>query len=181
MRSPLARRVAMLLILACFGHPQSGQGARSSDVFALELLNRIKAQEFKTAAAMFHYPPNQSAAERDADRADVARWIQGLSRELGPLQSFKPQQPSVNTEAILSVSIAGGDVPYWASRGKISTVAHVFKASWRNEPDTRVTVHIMENDKGWAVQSLHCGVFASRPDAKEFMLSLASKLMPPVR
>src|SRR5438034_7521948 len=104
MRSPLAQRVAILLILAFLGHPQPGQGASSPDVFALELLNRIKAQEFKTAAAMFHYPPNQSAAERDADRAGVARWIQGLSRKLGPLQSFKPHQPSINTEAILSVS-----------------------------------------------------------------------------
>ena|SRR5215813_2565295 len=154
--------------------------AQASNELALELMNRIKAQQFDRAAEMFHYPPSQSPAERDADRAAVARWIKTLSEQLGGLQSFTARQSST-PEKVLTLSIAGGDVPYWASRGTLQTVAHAFTASWTNERDTRVTVHIMKDQHGWAVQSLHCGVVDSRPDARQFMTSLARRLVPPVR
>ena len=154
--------------------------AQATGTLALELLNRIRAQDFGGAAVLFHYPQNQSAAESDADHAGVASWMRTLSEQLGPLQSFKPHQSS-SGERILSVSIAGGDVAYWASRGPLQTLTYAFSASWMKEPDTRLTVHMMKDEKGWAIQSLHCGLVASRPDAQQFMLSLARKLMPQVR
>jgi hypothetical protein len=166
----------LLIVFVVFALPSAAQ---ATGTLALELLNRIRAQDFGGAAVLFHYPQSQSQAERNADRAGVIRWLQTLSEQLGPLQSFKPHESS--PEGILSVSIAAGDVAYWASRGPLQTVTYAFSASWMNAPDTRLTVHVMKDEKGWAVHSLHCGVLASRPDAQPLMMSLTRKLMPQVR
>jgi hypothetical protein len=172
------RCLALLLIVSVLFALSTG--AEATTELASELVNRIKAQQFNRAAAMFHYPSSQSPAERDADRAAVAKWIETLSEQLGGLQSFTARQSST-TEKVLSLSIAGGDVSYWASRGALQTVAHGFNASWKNERDTRVTIHVMTDQQGWVVQSLHCGVLDSRPDAQQFMMSLARRLVPQVR
>lgn len=173
------RRCLTLLLIAPILLALS-PAAQASNELASELLHRIKAQQFDKAAAMFHYPSSQSPAERDVDRAGVARWIQTLSEQLGGLQSFTARQSST-PEKTLSLSIAGGDVPYWASRGPLQTTAHVFTASWTNDRDTRVTVYVMKDQQSWSVQSLRCGVADSRPDARQFMTSLARRLVPPVR
>jgi len=175
----LVRRRCLALLIIVSVLLALPPAAQATGELALELLSRIKAQDFNGAAAMFHYPSSQSSAERNADRAAVARWIKTLSEQLGPLQSFKEQSSTAG--GILSVSIAGGDVSYWANRGTLQTVTHGFNASWKSERDTRVAVHVMKDEKGWTVQSLHCGVLASRPDAQQFMTSLARKLMPQVR
>jgi len=73
--------------------------AQASNELASELMNRIKAQQFNRAAAMFHYPSSQSPPERDADRAAVAKWIQTLSEQLGGLQSFAARQSSTTEKA----------------------------------------------------------------------------------
>jgi hypothetical protein len=90
----------LLIVSVVFALPSAAQ---ATDALALELLNRIRAQDFGGAARLFHYPQNQSPTERNADRAGVVRWMQTLSAQLGPLQSFKPHQSS-STERILSLS-----------------------------------------------------------------------------
>jgi hypothetical protein len=148
----------LLLSVLLLSVPVSAQTSNGPDALAVQLLNLIRTQDFNGAAAMFHYPASQSKAEREADRAGVARWIRTLSQEVGPLQTFQTQRSSLRAETILTVSIAGGDVPYWASRGAMSTISHTFLASWKTERDTRLTVDIMKIGNAREIQSLHFGV-----------------------
>src|SRR6266404_5535711 len=112
-RSLMRRSVVAVHIVLLSVVPVSAQTSVGPDVLAVQLLNRIRAQDFDGASTMFHYPEGQSKAERDADRAGVARWIRALSKEIGPLRGFQTQQTSLRPETVLTVSIAGGDVPYW--------------------------------------------------------------------
>jgi hypothetical protein len=156
----------------------SAQPASNAETFALELLTRIKAQDFQGASRMFHYPESQSNSERETDRSSVARWLETLSKELDRLRSVKPQRAPQGTETVVSLSIAGGDVPYWTNRGPIDTLVYSFKASFGKEPDGRLSVYVMRKDRAWEIQSLHFGVLATRPDAKRFMAVLARRLLP---
>src|SRR5262249_5045590 len=149
--------------------PASAQAVGGSGAVALELLNRIRAQDFNGASAMFHYPASQSKAEREADRAGVAKWIRTLSAEIGPLQGVQAQQGQPRAESVLTISVAGGDVQYWASQGKIKTTSHTFLASWKTEWDSRLIVHTLQTRNGLEIQSLHFGVPTTRADANAFM------------
>jgi hypothetical protein len=149
-----------------------------SQMVAVRLVDHIMARDFDAAAGMFHYPKTQSSTERDADRRSVARWLKTLCTELGHLKTADALRPPPRTGSLLLLSIAGGDVTYWSSRGAVKSVVYSFRASFEREPDTRLSVHALKTDELWEVQSFHFGVSATRPNAKGFVGTLARKLVP---
>lgn len=140
---------------------------------AYRLISLIKAGKFDRAARLFHYPPDESLAERQVDQGDVARHMQELAVALGPLESVRAAE---RVRPTFTLSIAGGDVPYWKRRGRIQVISFVFDAVWHNEGDTQLTVFVLRNDVRWEIRALQIGVPTTRPGAKDFILSLAAKL-----
>jgi hypothetical protein len=169
------------LFAACFvsaaGNAASAQGGVGADSLAVRLLTFIKAKNFANASKMFHYPPGQSATEREADRASVADWLKALTVEIGDLESFGAQ-PSTQIEDVMSISIAGGDVPYWSSRGRLETQVHRFNAVFRKEREARLIVHVMNSGGRQEIRSFHFGVPSTRPNVQDFMTNLARRLLP---
>jgi hypothetical protein len=169
------------LFAACFVSAASdavfAQTGIGTDRLAVGLLTFIKAKNFANASKMFHYPAGQSAAEREADRTSVADWLKALTVEVGDLDSFGPQ-PSTQIEDVVSISIAGGDVPYWSSRGRLETQAHRFKAIFRKEHEARLTVHVMNSNGRQEIRSFQFGVPSTKPNVQDFMANLARKLIP---
>jgi hypothetical protein len=167
-------------VLAWASLSSHGVTASADDpqVVAKRLLGRIRTREFHAAAEMFHYPKTQSMTERDADRKSVALWLKRLCIELGQLKTADALRQPAPTERLLVLSVAGGDVAYWSQRGTVTSVVYSFKTSFDREPDTRVNIHLMKTDDRWEIQSFNFAVPATRPDAKEFIGTLARKLVP---
>lgn len=148
------------------------------EIVAMSLVDHIIGQRFNAAARLFHYPKTQSADERKVDQNNVAFWLQRLSTQLGHLKRVDALGPLQDT-SLVTLSIAGGDVAYWSTRGAFRTVRYRFRASFGREPDTQVTIQTMQTDELlWEIQSFTFGVAASRPDARTFIAALARRLAP---
>ncbi len=128
------------------------------------------------AATRFHYPENQSPAERAKDIDGVARFLHNLTLAAGTLKVQPYRQLRGN---FVTVGAGGGDVRYWAAHHEFdSAISDNLVFDSRNFGAFVLTVNFIEVDKRWEIKSVVVNIPSERPDATKIARQLVQRLLP---
>ena len=118
------------VILACFlagaAFPVFAS-AKGEQAAAEAVLIKLVQGRPGEAAALLHYPPSYSLAEREEDAAGVTQFL------VTHLEAFgSPTEPELHREPVTTVDsgVSGGSVPYWAKLSPFDSAQFLYRVTF---------------------------------------------------
>ena len=132
-----------------------------------EIINQINEeffvyeqnQDFNNAANIFHYPPSYSNAELVKDKTAVKLVLEYFNKSFGRVVTHKiVRAPELN----LSLSIGGGNLPYWTNNPRL--IKTTYEVQFSNDGKGYVVIDLCKIGKNFEVRAIHYGLPLSRKD-----------------
>lgn len=175
--------IGLLLLLGCTSHTRipalftsTPVASSDSENLANRVIELLAKQEHQAVAHLMHYPPTYTENHRKEDAEGIGSDISFLLGRFGSPTEVKRENGLM---AFFTITVGGGDVPYWQSISPFETYDFIYSVHFSNLGVGEILVRIFRNpkDNKPEIQSLGFGLPVTRPDAKSEVASAIKGMM----
>jgi hypothetical protein len=157
------RNLAVLAVVACvLVAPVKGAG-QTLQPLAERLMGLLRGGDAGRVAALLHYPPQYSPAERAQDEAGVREQLNFLLQRFGKISQAALAKDQPET---LDLGVSGGTIAYFKSLGSFDTIDITYTTVFEHEGAGAVKISFLKLAEGWEPFKVSLCLPTSRSDAR---------------
>ncbi len=139
---------------------------------SVEFFEYMSSSKYSNAAGLFHCPQEYTTVKRSGQILGVSKLLKVLADEFGIPSDYRINETPT---PYYNVTVCGGDTEYWEKYPSYMQIP--LEVVFSRENDGYVVILFSNISNKWEIRAVAYGLPAQRPDAKERIVEVMTKML----
>jgi hypothetical protein len=168
------------ILLSALSNRVSGQESVGAQIqieaqlqsLSVEFFEHMASSKYSDAAGLFHCPLEYTSVKKSSQILGVSKLLKVLADEFGVPSNYKINEIPT---PYYNVTVCGGDMEYWEKYPSYMQIP--LEVVFSKENDGYVVILFSNISNKWEIRAVAYGLPAQRPDAKERIVEVMTKML----